>query len=358
MSDQQHPPNATPARQGIDTPAGQARLQMADIAQLAGLSVSTVSRALSGSKLISEATRKRVIELAQSLNYTINVGAQNLRRKQNRTISVVMSGCPMRPHDQSDPFLLSLVGGVAEALTACGYDMLLSRADADKADLAAQTYETGRASGLILIGHWTQHAQLNALATRGVPMVVWGEPAPGQRYATVSSDNEHGGMLATAHLIAQGARQIVFIGDTTLPEIGLRRHGHERALHAAGRLSDTALLCSVPCVHEDIEKAIEQLTTQRVAVDGLFAASDLMAISAISALRKQGKRVPEDVIVVGYDDIHLAAHLHPPLSSVRQPIAQASQALVESVLAQMAGHSPALPQRLATDLIVRGSCTR
>ena len=327
---------------------------MADIARLAGVSVSTVSRALAGSTLVNEATRQRVAELARSLNYTINVGAQNLRLKQNRTLSVVVPYDPETRQHLSDPFFLALIGSLADALTDRGYEMLLSRVDASRLDLAAQPYETGRAAGIILVGQWHHHDQLNEMAVRGVPLVVWGAQLPGQAYATVGSDNLAGGRQLSAHLLERGARRIVFMGETGLEEIGQRYRGHLQALAAAGVPADDRLLRQVPFERAAIERAVETLLRDGTDFDALFCASDLMAMTAIGTLQRLGKRVPQDLRVGGYDDIALAAHVHPSLTTVRQPIAAAGDQLVEALLEQLQGGRPASRQ-LATELVVRDS---
>jgi DNA-binding LacI/PurR family transcriptional regulator len=330
---------------------------MADIARMAGVSVSTVSRALAGSTLVNAETRKRVAELARSLNYTINVGAQNLRLKHNRTVSVIVPFDPQTRQHLSDPFFLSLIGSIADALTERGHDMLLSRIDADRLDLASQFYDTGRSIGIILIGQWHHHDQLNQMALRGVPMVVWGACLPSQVYATVGSDNIDGGRQATAHLIARGARRIVFLGDPELPEIGQRYQGYLRAHAEAGLTPDPKLCRPAAFVREQIQDEVRALVDQRLDFDAMFAGSDLSAMTAIGTLRGLGRQVPQDLLVVGYDDIELAAHFPPPLSTVRQPIVEAGQALVDSLLAQLAG-ARAAPRLLDTRLVVRESSTR
>lgn len=313
---------------------------MADIARLAGVSVATVSRALSGSPLINVETRARIAELARSLNYAVNVGAQNLRLKQNRTVGVIVPFDPTSREHLSDPFFLSLIGSIADALTEGGHDMLLTRVDADRLDSAAQVYETGRAMGIILIGQWHHHDQLNEMAVRGVPFVVWGAQMPRQLYVTVGSDNTEGGRLATAHLLAGGARHVAFIGDPELPEVGQRHAGYLQAHEAAGRTPDPGLIRPVPFVSERVAQDVEALVQQGRALDGIFAASDLSAMTAINTLRRLGRRVPEDVAVVGYDDISLSAYFHPTLSTVRQPVEAAGRALVQALLAQAAGERP------------------
>lgn len=351
------PASPAAANPGAGAPARRPRVQMADIARLAGVSVSTVSRALAGSPLINAETRERIGELARSLDYSINAGAQALRLKQVRTVSVVVPYDPETRQHLSDPFFLSLIGGIADALTERGHDMLLSRVDAGRLDLAAQAWRNGRALGVVLIGQWHHHDQLNAMAVQGLPFVVWGAQLPGQLYASVGSDNREGGRLATAHLLAGGARRVAFLGDPELPEFGQRHQGYLLAHEAAGVAVDRKLTRPVPLTSDAIEDAVTQLCRSRQPLDAVFAASDLMAMTAISALRRLGRRVPEDVRVVGYDDIALAAYFHPPLSTVRQPVDQAGQALVGSLLSVLDGARPS-SVLLGTQLIVRDSSRR
>jgi DNA-binding LacI/PurR family transcriptional regulator len=330
------------------------RLQMADIARLAGVSTSTVSRALAGSKLISEETRTRVMELARSLKYNINIGAQNLRMKQNRTVGVVVPYDPDTRQHLSDPFFLSMLGSLADALTEQGFDMLLSRVDAGTLDAAATPFDTGRVIGIILIGQWRHHDQLNQLAARHVPIVVWGAQLPQQLYCTVGGDNVAGGELAGAHLLAQGRKRIAFFGDINLPEIGQRYEGLCQALHKAGIAPDPALLVEAAFVPDGGRLAVEELQGRGVAFDAVFAGSDLMAMTAINTLRQLGIDVPGQVAVVGYDDIELSSYFHPPLTTVQQPIQEAGRALVASLLELTEGR-PAPSLQLPTQLIVRTS---
>jgi DNA-binding LacI/PurR family transcriptional regulator len=349
-----NPADAKPAAPGgVDAK----RPQMADIARLAGVSVGTVSRALSGSLLISKETRERIEALARSLDYSINVSAQNLRLKTNRTISVVI------PYDQvsrqhiSDPFFLAMVGSLADALTERGFDMLLSRIDADSLDSAARVINSGVAIGVILIGQWRHHDQLNQLAARHLPIVVWGTQIAQQLYCSVGGDNIAGGAMATQHLLDLGRRRIVFVGDPQLPEVTDRYRGYLDRLEAAGIAADPQLLVKVPFAADQARAGVTRLCDSGVAFDAVFACSDVLASAAMQALHLFGRTVPDRVAVVGYDDIEWASHASPPLTTVRQPIARAGVELVDALLTIIEGGTAA-PRTLPVELVVRASTRR
>ena len=181
------------------TDADNKKIQMVDIARLAGVSTSTVSRALNGSPLINEETRQRIADLAKSLSYTINLSAKNLRSSENRTIGVVIPYQDRIRQDVADPFFMTMLGHLADQLTKQNFDLLFSRMSADRLEDLAQLYESGRVGGLIVVGQWDQHEKLNDLARRQIPFVVWGGQLPRQLYCTVGGDNFNGGFLAANH---------------------------------------------------------------------------------------------------------------------------------------------------------------
>ena len=345
-------PTAGPSTK--EASSGANKLQMADIARLANVSISTVSRALANNPRLSAETRNRVNELARSLNYSVNVGAQILRGKALQTVAVAFPYHPDHRQHFKDPFFLATLGSIGDALIDSGYSMLIVGVELDRSDTLTQAHETGQAIGTIMLGQENNHARFNELAVRGLPFVVWGARMPDQLYCTVGSDNVLGGRQATEHLLACGARRVVFMGDHQLAEIGQRHQGYLDALAAAGIAPDPALVRSVPFVEHMVRQELAQMMAGGLTFDAVFAVSDLLALAAIAALRAGGRRVPEDVQVVGFDDIRLAAESQPPLTTVRQSIADGGQLLVQQLLAKLAGQ-PVAPVVLPTTLVVRGS---
>jgi DNA-binding LacI/PurR family transcriptional regulator len=330
-----------------------ARPQMSDIARLAGVSVSAVSRALRGSPEIGEETRKRIVELARSLNYTVNVGAQNLRLRQNTTIAVVVPSFSNLRQRLTEPFFISLISAIANALTDRGFEMLLIRVEATRTNYA-DAYWTGRAAGLIFTGQWLDHDQLNELALGKVPFVVWGEQREQQIYCTVGTDNCQGGRLATEHLLDKGARRVAIVGDFGTPELKQRYEGYLLAHRERGLEPDPALVVNTRFDNETIARDTEALLARTPDVDGIFACSDLTAMTVINTLIREGRRVPEDILVAGYDDIELAGYFRPSLTTVRQPMERAADAIVDALVEQLKGERPR-SNRLVTELVTRES---
>lgn len=327
---------------------------MADIARLAGVSIGSVSRALSGSKEVSEATRARVLELARSLNYAVNAGASNLRRGHSQTISVVSPLLGDETQHLTDPFLWALVGGIAERLTSSGYRMLLTRLATDDQNVTVDV-ETGAADGLIFTGQWLPHQRLNEMAIAGVPFTVWGAEQPRQLYGSVGTDNREGGRLAAQHLLKQGARTILFVGDVHSLEVRDRLQGYLDAhaslgLQAPDRLQLPIMFDSARLRHE-----VQAMVQRGVLFDGVFAASDMAAIAVMQALEALGLQVGRDVRVVGYDDVPAAAIVTPALTTIRQSLGDAATGLVDGVLNQIAGQQPTNVQ-VPCELIIRKSC--
>ena len=334
------------------------RLQMADIARLAGVSSSTVSRALKGSTLVNDETRLRIEKIAAQFHYTVNQVAMNLRSGTNRTIAVVVPYEKNRRQNFSDPFLHGMIGALADVLTERDYEMLLVRMDAEQLSSLGALIDAGRTAGIILVGQWHHHDLLNTLADRQLPLVVWGAHLPDQRYRCVGGQNVLGGRLAGEHLLEQGCRTIAFLGDRGLPEVAQRYRGFTAALRKQGIKHDAALRKDIPFLAPAARQATLKWLDEGITPDGLFAASDLLAMAAIGALRERGLDVPRNVLVVGYDDVDFAAHFHPSLTTVRQPFQSGAEAMVDGLL-DLLGHTPKpFVQELPTGLIVRESSQR
>jgi DNA-binding LacI/PurR family transcriptional regulator len=329
---------------------------MAEVARRAGVSLSTVSRALAGSPLISEATRKAVRAAAEHLDYRVDAAGSSLRTGLTRTIGVVIPLSHAANQGFSDPFFLEILGAVADALSACGYNMLLAKVTDDPCDWIMHVARGRRADGVIVIGQSLHHDSLNRHAGE-FPTVVWGARIPAQKYVTVGSDNEAGGHDATAHLLAQGCRRIAFLGDPAAPEVAARLEGYLRALAEAQVESPPNLQIPVRFGSDMAYHAVSGLLTAGVKFDGVVACSDVFALGAMRALAEHGRKVPADVAVIGFDDVSFAAHTVPPLTTMRQDCRAGARQLVESLLRIMR-REPTSAVVVPSTLVVRASSLR
>ena len=322
-----------------------------DIAALAGVSQPTVSRALSGSPSVSEATRLRVLAAAEQLNYKVDKNASGLRRKQAKTLALLFFE-ELPDNSEINPFYLSLVGPMVRRCADRGYDLLISFQQLSS-DWHVDYEDSRKADGIILLGYgdYLQYRpKLEQLIERGAHFVRWGSAGDVDIGATVSSDNEQGGFEATTHLLQQGRRRIAFIGTAGpgFPEVEERWRGYCRALRAAAIEPEERLRADASPSEADGRSAVCQLIGSGAEFDAIFAASDVAAIGAMHALQQAGRSVPETA-VVGFDDIPAASLASPPLTTVTQDSRRAAEALIDTVIESVetgAAEDKVLPVRL------------
>jgi DNA-binding LacI/PurR family transcriptional regulator len=328
---------------------------MSDLAELAGVSESTVSRALSNSPLVGEPTRARIQRLAEECGYTIDKRARNLRLQQSGTIAVVVPLLHDTAQSISDPFFLEMLGHLADTLGGYGYDLLLRKFSGKDEQGLAGLIRGIRADGVLLIGQSTQHEAINEIVQDYAPLVVWGAEMAGQSYVSVGSDNFDGAAQAVRHLLRLGRRNIAFFGNKHLPEVAPRHAGYVQALAEYGLAPAPGLEVALPFDGQGALSAARVFLDRRPRLDAVFTTSDVIAMRVIQALRERQLRVPEDVAVVGFDDITLAGLYSPALTTVRQNLARASDILVRTLLELIAGR-PAQSVVLPAELVVRASC--
>ena len=185
-------------------------------------------------------------------------------------------------------------------------------------------------------------------------MVVWGGQIAGQSYCTVGSDNTAGARLATEHLLSLGRRHIAFLGDTQVPELRLRYKGYCQAIAQGPRGTSPKRAISTHMTADQAFDAVTGFLAKGAKLDGVLCATDVIAMSAIRAITAAGKRVPQDISVVGYDDLPLSAHTNPPLTTVRQPIQAGAHHLVDLLFRRMDGE-PTASITMPAELVIRES---
>jgi DNA-binding LacI/PurR family transcriptional regulator len=305
---------------------------IADIADLAGVSKSTVSRALNDSPLIGDETKERIRTIAREHSFRLNVPARQLSLQQSHTIAFVTHAY----HEEfsvADLFGLEIMGGVSTGLSAHGYDMLVVHVNPMDVEWAHKYLDSGQVDGFILLTSTRKSDHIQALVEMGAPFIAWGSPSPGLTYCSVSGDNLSGGKLATNHLIDTGRRRIAFLGGPPEEvEVQHRYKGYEIALLAAGMSVDPALVAYGDFTETSGGVAMRSLLDQAPNLDAVFVNSDLMAMEAMNVIRDHGSLVPEDIAVVGYDDLSIALHSNPPLTTIRQNIPLAGKLLAQNLL--------------------------
>src|SRR5262245_26069280 len=330
-----------------------------DIAYLAGVSQPTVSRALRGSPMVSEETRRRIETIAQQLNYKVDKNASNLRCQHSNTLALLLFEDPTPDDSLINPFFLAMLGSITRACAQRGYDLLVSFQQ-HSANWHVDYEDSRKADGIILLGYgdYVEYSQrLAQLVSQGTHFVRWGAVLEGQPGLSIGCDNLQGGSQATQHLLSLGRRNVAFLGSASnhYPEFLDRYRGYTQALASVGLAIDPAMQVDAITLETSGYAAACELIARGVRFDGIVAASDLIAIGALRALQERRIDVPGAVSVIGFDDIPAASLANPPLTTVMQDTRLAGEALVDSLLRSVQGE-PAENKVLPTRLVVRKSC--
>lgn len=337
-----------------DAPAGEGQVRtITDLARLAGVSAGTVSRALAGNALVKARTRDRIQELARAHGFQLNQMASNLRRQKTGVVGVAIPLGHDRRQQISDSFFMTLLGHLADELTERGYDLMLRRVIPDRdEDWLARFAGSGMVDGIIVVGQSDQFERIEAGSREYHPLVVWGNHKEGQHHCVVGTDNRLGGRLAAERLIAGGATRLAFFGDTDPMEFAARFAGARDVAERAGAsLTEYPTSLSVDRMARDIRQHVQG---REFACDGIFAATDTIAVACLKALRDAGVAVPGTARLIGFDDLPIAGQTSPPLTTIRQDIAAGARALVDLLLRRLRGEateSLVMPPQL----IVRGT---
>lgn len=308
---------------------------IADIARICRVSKSTVSRALNDSPLISTETKERIRSVAREHNFQINIPARRLSLQRSRTIAFVVHAHHAKYlFSLSDLFYLEIIGSITSTLSDNHYDLLVANIDPHDPDWPHQYLDTGRVDGFILLTSTRKPFHVKTLVEMQAPFIVWNRlRLPDDSYCSVNSDNLTGGKLAAEHLLQTGRQRIGFIGGPVDEyEVQLRYDGFVAALQEHSQSVDPTLVTYGNWTIESGTSKMQQLLEKAPDLDAVFVNSDLMAVGAITALREQGRQVPQDVAVVGYDDLSIAQTTDPPLTTISQNIPLVGKLLAQHLI--------------------------
>lgn len=331
----------------------------ADVARLAGVSRTTVSFVLNNvpNAHISEETRRRVLEAAKALSYHPNAAARALARRQTKTIGLVLCQSPDRVF--ADAFLPDVIRGVGQVARGQGFKVLLeSVEDVTQPEAYIDLVRERRIDGIVLSGPRSDDAQLPRLLAEGFPLILLGQ-LKGVKVNFVDVDNINGAQKAVEHLIKLGHTRIGMITHAPLQYTASedRLQGYKQALESHGIPCDEGLIRLGDFREESGYRAMQELLHLAEPPTAVFVASDLVAFGAMEAIKDYGLRIPEDMAVVGFDDVPLARYVDPPLTTIHLPArelgAKASALLIEMINGRPLEQGAVL---LKTELVIRESC--
>ena len=329
-----------------------------DIANRLGVSVATVSRALAGYSDISEETRARVSRAAEDMEYRPNISARRLQKQRTETIGFVI---PTHGPRFSDPFFSELLAGIGNEAAEQEYDLLVSTRASGAEEL--KTYQRmvmeQRVDGMLVVRTRKEDARISYLLKQGFPFVAFGRSDLQADFPYLDVDGRQGLRQITQHLIDEGHRRIAFIGAPSgLMFATHRLAGYKDALAANGLPFDASLVMEGELTERSGYRTAMAVLSASRPPGAIVACNDLMALGAISAARELGLNVGRDVAVTGFDDVPLAAHAHPPLTTVRQPIYEIGCRICRMLIRLLRGEP--LEQRqalLEPKLVIRASST-
>ena len=303
-----------------------------EVARLADVSTATVSRVVNRSPNVRADTRKSVEKAIARLGYVPNRAARSLVTRRTDTIALVVSESESRVF--SDPFFSATVQGISSAIADSDLQLTLLLARGEREHVKVERYlRQGHVDGVILVSLHGEDPLPRALTAAGIPTVLNGRPRPGERLPYVDADNRGGARAAAAHLLSAGRSKVATITGPLDMMVGVDRYdGYVDALRDSGHRLRKGLVEHGDFSRESGTRAMRSLLRRNADLDAVFVANDPMAIGALEALASLGRRVPDDVAVIGFDDIGAAAATTPPLTTVRQPLDEMTQAMTDLLL--------------------------
>jgi len=323
------------------------------VAQQAGVSIATVSRVLNNYPLVKAETKAKVLQAMEALGYQPSACARGLAANTTGTIALIFPKL-------SGPFFSALIHGAEIAASDSDYHLLIYGAAGATLGADNQTLGmlTTKVDGLILASPGVSRCYIRDLQHQNLPVVVLGEEPFGAPVDSIQPDNVGGAEKIVTHLIKHNYRRIAMIkGPEAKTHASDREHGYRKALRDHGLHCYAELVIAGAFNESSGYTAMQRLLLQNPVPDAVFAASDQMAIGAMAAIHESGLRVPEDIALVGFDDIETAQYMHPPLTTVHQDMLGQGQLAVNLLLARINGAESAVETKiLPTTLVIRRSC--